>query len=227
MAVDNTAKSNGRGGKAIAQKSRSSRSAKSQETPVTPTEETMTEETTEATLDTSLPIEAEISEAPTQASDVKQSPKEDVKSEPAMSTDGVVKITARPAQSEAGAIALSQPVNMVWNRPVMPSDIEVSETMSVAGVRPIAVSHLELAGSFLNGRPIEASGLKVREMLPGDRPIFDSEFHMMEGAMLPGNRPIQASRPELMEASVLPGNRPIFSNEVIDPEPSALMGYLD
>jgi hypothetical protein len=232
MAVDNTAKSNGRGGKAIAQKSRSSRSAKSQETSVPPTEEPITDElSTEEPIrempDDGLVVEAEVSEAATEVSEVKQSPKEDVKSEPAMSTDGVVKITARPAQAEEGAIALSEPVNMVWNRPVMPSDIEVAETMSVAGVRPIAVSHLELAGSFLNGRPIESSGLKVRDMLPGDRPIFVSDFHMMEGAMLPGNRPIQASRPELMEASVLPGNRPIFSNEVIDPEPSTLMGYLD
>jgi hypothetical protein len=153
----------------------------------------------------------------------------DVMSEPTMSTDSVTKIDVRPAQSDGkdGAIALSQPVSMIWNRPVMPSEIEVAETMSVAGVRPIAASHLELAGSFLNGRPIEASALKVRNMLPGDRPIFDSGFKMMEGAILPGNRPILASSPELLSGSVLPGNRPIASNEIVDPEPPVLMGYLD
>ncbi len=143
-----------------------------------------------------------------------------------MSTDSVVKVDKSTAD-EKGAITLSQPSLTIWNRPVMPSEIEVAETMSVAGVRPIAVSHLELAGSFLNGRPIEASHLKVRDMLPGDRPIFDSEFKMVETAMLPGNRPIMVSDPVLLAASILPGNRPIASNETVDPEPAVLMGYLD
>ncbi|MGQ9870410.1 hypothetical protein [Leptodesmis sp.] len=146
-----------------------------------------------------------------------------------MSTDNVVQITTRPVQeggSEQSSIALRQPVAMVGDRPVMPSEIEVAETISVAGVRPIAVSHLVLAGSYLNGRPIEASSLRVLDMLPGDRPIFDSGFRAVEGAMLPGHRPIMASPHELLEASMLPGNRPIAPNED-DPEPAVLMGYLD
>ncbi len=224
MAVDNTAKSNGRGGKAIAQKARSSRAAKPAETAVTPAPAAIEVTPEAAEIAASEPTEHPTPLEPLHA---KQSPKEDVKREPAMSTDSVVKVTPRPAQSEEGAIALSQPQHMVWNRPVMPSEIEVAETMSVAGIRPIAVSHLELAGSFLNGRPIEASHLKVCEMLPGDRPIFDSEIHMVEGTMLPGNRPILVSSPELMAASMLLGNRPISSNETVDPEPSVLMGYLD
>jgi len=149
--------------------------------------------------------------------------------EETMAADNVVKITARPAQEESqqGALQLHQPTTMVWNRPVMPSDIEVKETLTIAGVRPIAASHLELFGSFLNGRPIAASSIQVRDMLPGDRPIMANTFQMVEGSILPGDRPIMLSDPRLLEASVLPGNRPIAPNDIIDPEPEALMGYLD
>jgi len=149
--------------------------------------------------------------------------------EDSMAADKVVKITARPVQENAqeGALQLSQPTAMVWNRPVMPSDIEVKETLTVAGVRPIAASNLELFGSFLNGRPIFASHLHVCDMLPGNSPIFESEFKMVEGALLPGHRPIMVSHPELLAASMLPGNRPIASNDIEDPEPAVLMGYLD
>jgi len=148
-----------------------------------------------------------------------------------MSTDKVLDVAAQPAKvddkQKPAAIALHQPTAMVGGRPVMPSDIEVAETVVDAGIRPIAVSHLELAGSFLNGRPIEASHLKVHNMLPGDRPVFESDFKVADGALLPGNRPIMASSVALLEASVLIGNRPIASNDTVDPEPSVLMGYLD
>jgi hypothetical protein len=148
--------------------------------------------------------------------------------------DNVVQITARPAQEEkkktekkkASAIQVQKTSLTIWDRPVMPSEIEFSETMSVAGIRPIETSHLALVGSFLNGRPIAASSLTVHDMLPGDRPVFDSEFKMVDDMMLPGNRPVMVSDPQLMEASILPGNRPIAPNTV-DPEPGALMGYLD
>ncbi|MFM7449540.1 MAG: hypothetical protein ACKO24_13205 [Leptolyngbyaceae cyanobacterium] len=154
--------------------------------------------------------------------------KTETSEEEAMPSDNVVKITARPVQEEQkGEMQLHQPTTMVWNRPVMPSEIEVKETIVVAGVRPIEASHLALFGSFLNGRPIAASPIQVAEMLPGDRPIFVSEFHMVEGLTLPGERPVMVSDPQLMQASVLPGGRPIASNDIIDPEPATLMGYLD
>lgn len=226
MSVGNTAKSNGRGSKATGQRSRATRTQKVEETALSPDEPTVEVASAVSSLD-AQPTDAQPDGAPLELPVVEQSVKEDVMSEPTMSTDEVVKLSAHPARSEEGAIALSQPSLMVWNRPVMPADIEVAETMSVAGVRPIAVSHLELAGSFLNGRPIEASALKVHHMLPGDRPIFDSEFKMVDGALLPGNRPIMASSPSLLAASMLPGNRPIASNEIVDPEPAVLMGYLD
>jgi hypothetical protein len=146
-----------------------------------------------------------------------------------MANDNVVKITARPVQAESdsqdGSIQVRPSSLTVWNRPVMPSDIEVADTITVAGVRPIAASHLEIYASYLNGRPITASHLQVTEMLPGNRPVFASEFKSVQGALLPGDRPIMASDPHLLEASLLPGNRPIASNEIDDP--ATLMGFLD
>ncbi|MBD2021883.1 hypothetical protein H6F43_17010, partial [Leptolyngbya sp. FACHB-36] len=145
-----------------------------------------------------------------------------------MSSDNVVQITARPVQSDAPqkghGLQLHRPVAMISNRPVMPDELEVVETITVAGVRPIAASHLQLFDSFLNGRPISASNLRVQEMLPGNRPIFASDFHSVESLALVGNRPVMASSPELMEGSTLPGGRPIASNDNVDPEPDALMG---
>jgi hypothetical protein len=202
MTADNTAKANGRTKATTSQKPRSPRVTKA----------------------TASKATAAAEEQPV-AGDNSQTPGGET-----MSTDNVVQITARPVQSENGsksAIDLHQPSHLVWNRPVMPSEIEIAETLSVAGVRPIAVSHLELAGSFLNGRPIEASHLKVQNLLPGDRPIFDSGFKSVEGALLPGNRPIMVSDASLLEASILPGNRPIASNDTVDPESAVLMGYLD
>jgi len=147
-----------------------------------------------------------------------------------MATDNVVQITARPIQTEPSkkeaALQLhQQPTSMIWNRPVMPSDIQVADTITVAGVRPIATSDLQVYDSYLNGRPISASSLTVSEMLPGGRPIFVSDFHMVESEMLPGGRPIMVSDPSLMHASLLPGGRPIASNEIDDP--ITLMGFLD
>jgi hypothetical protein len=201
--ADNTAKANGRTSKAGSQKARSSRTTK-----------------------------AEVAEEMVDGGEQVVQPDSEITEDgETMSSDNVVQITAHPAQAEnraeQSAIELHQPSLTIWNRPVMPSEIEVAETMSVAGIRPIAVSHLELAGSFLNGRPIAASRVKVLGILPGDRPILDSGFKSVEGAILPGNRPIMASEPELLQASTLPGNRPIASNAMIDPEPEILMGYLD
>lgn len=128
---------------------------------------------------------------------------------------------------EKGILQLHQPVAELTSLPVMSDDIEIMGTMTIAGVRPVAASHLDLVGSFSNGRPISASHLKVERMLPGNRPIFASELTFVEEVDYLGYRPILASSPALMQSSTLPGNRPIASNNVIDPDPTALMGYLD
>lgn len=148
--------------------------------------------------------------------------------------DDVVEITPRPLQEDqspnGGALQLrkDQPISMVWNRPVMPSkDIDVAESYSVAGVRPIASSDIQVYDTFLNNRPIISSSLKLFNMLPGDRPIFYHDVKYVDGAILPGERPIAISHPALMEAAVLPGGRPIAPNDIVDEDAPVLMGYLD
>jgi hypothetical protein len=145
-----------------------------------------------------------------------------VKEKP-MSNPEVIEATATPAE---GAIQLHEQTSLsIWNRPVMPSDIEVVGTIQSAGIRPIEASHLAVFGTILNGRPILSSSLRVAEMLPGGRPIFFSDFQGVEGAELPGGRPIMASEAGLLAASTLPGGRPIFSNAIDNP--ITLMGFLD
>lgn len=139
----------------------------------------------------------------------------------------VIDVSPKPAakgRTKKAEIQLHQPMGSVLNRPVMPSDLEVVGMMTMAGDRPVEASHLELFGSFLNGRPIESSHVKIFEML-GDRPVFESSIKMIDDGGLPGGRPIMASSAALMESSVLPGGRPIASNDIDDP--ITLMGYLD
>jgi hypothetical protein len=207
MTVNNTAKARGRGG----------RNAQKQVPPNATNVEPVENTTIEAkAMSVEKNVKPEMSEAPKEES-------------PA--ADNVVKITARPVQNDPkhqqGSIQLHQPTSMVWNRPVMPSDFEVKDTMTIAGVRPIAANGIQVFDTFLNGRPIASSSLQVFEMLPGNRPIFVSDFKMVQGSILPGDRPIMVSDPQLMEASMLPGNRPIAPNDIVDPEPATLMGYLD
>ncbi|MBW4654305.1 MAG: hypothetical protein KME20_14915 [Kaiparowitsia implicata GSE-PSE-MK54-09C] len=111
-------------------------------------------------------------------------------------------------------------------RPVGPGAIEIAESYSSAGVRPIAASHLDIYGTILNGRPIMSSDIRVLDTtMPGHRPVFSSNISVREDLSLPGGRPIFSSDAELMEAPLLPGGRPIATNETADSE--TLMGYLD
>lgn len=139
-----------------------------------------------------------------------------------MSSDNIVKITTRPAQD---AIELHKPVGMVMNRPIMASEFEVAEMISDGGMRPIGVSHLEIAGTYMNGRPIAASHLAITATLPGDRPIFASPVKMVESGSFFGNSPVMVSDPSLMQASTLPGGRPIAANDSDDSD--TIMGYID
>jgi hypothetical protein len=103
-------------------------------------------------------------------------------------------------------------------------ELEVAESYSEAGVRPIEVSHLEVYSMIFNNRPVSASQLQVVEYV-GSRPVFASEIVICDDLTLPGGRPIVASDARLMEASLITGGRPIASNEM--GEGDALMGYLD
>lgn len=143
-----------------------------------------------------------------------------------MSNAEVIEATATPAEGNGSAIEILSdlPSLSAGNRPVMSDDFEMAGTIQSSGIRPIEASHLAIYGTILNGRPIMSSSLKVAEMLPGNRPIFYSDFHSVEGSETFG-RPVMASEPGLLSADRHMGDRPVFSNEIDDA--SSLMGFID
>jgi hypothetical protein len=146
------------------------------------------------------------------------------KEETTMSTE-VIDVTSEAAESKEGAIQLHrQPSLSIWNRPIMPDDMEVVGTIQSAGIRPIAASHLSIYGTLMGGRPIESNALKVADMV-GDSPIFYNDVQMIEGDNGIFGRPIMVSDPALMNAEAGYGSRPIASNQIDDPR--ALMGFID
>lgn len=138
------------------------------------------------------------------------------------------KVEAKPAKAKAetkGAIVKQTPSLSIWERPIMPSQVEVIGTLQMAGVRPVMASTMEVFGTILNGRPIQASDLKIYDALPGGSAIFLSDFHAVEGLDLPGGRPVMASPSGLIGADRQLGDRPIFSNDADDAY--ELMGFID
>lgn len=78
-----------------------------------------------------------------------------------------------------------------------------------------------------NHRPIELSSFEIVGTLPGDRPIAANTFEVATSDLLPGHRPVAVSNLPIADLHVLPGDRPIAPNDVVDPPPAVLMGYLD
>ncbi|NJN48875.1 MAG: hypothetical protein HC805_02585 [Alkalinema sp. RL_2_19] len=146
-----------------------------------------------------------------------------------MSQEAAVNVDPKAAKAKAvtkGTIVKKQtPSLSIWERPVMPNEVEMVGTLQMAGERPVQASAMVVFGTILNGRPIQASDLKIYDALPGGSAIFVSDFHAVEGLDLPGGRPVMASPGGLMDASKLPGDRPIFSNEVDNAY--ELMGFID
>lgn len=179
------------------------------------TEESVAEPAKVETSNSSKPPEAPATEATTSST-----PEEKV-----TKTDTAKEISALAVAKEKAEIQAS-PSGSIWNRPIGPGQIEVLENISVAGVRPIAASHMEVYGTILNDRPIMASHIQVSDTtIPGGRPIFTSDIVVCEDLMLPGGRPVFASDVRLMDAPLLPGGRPIADNDTEDSE--MMMGYLD
>ncbi|MBD2080568.1 hypothetical protein [Leptolyngbya sp. FACHB-17] len=143
-----------------------------------------------------------------------------------MSNSELIEATATPAEGKDGGALeiLSLPSLSAGNRPIMSDDFEVAGTIQSAGIRPIEASHLAIYGTIMNGRPVMSSSLKVAEMLPGNRPIFYSDFHAVEGSETFG-RPVMASEPGLLSADRHMGDRPVFSNDLDDS--TTLMGFID
>ena len=138
-------------------------------------------------------------------------------------TQDAAKSTPAVAKKES-AIAVTGSALPV--RPVTHNAVKFVGMFSSAGDRPIGASDLVIFGTYLNGRPIESSSLKLFEMLPGDRPVFSDEVSYVPGTA-DGGRPIMLSPDGLMGAKEVIGNRPICSNDIVDPDPAILMGYLD
>jgi hypothetical protein len=63
--------------------------------------------------------------------------------------------------------------------------------------------------------------------MAGDRPIMANTFEVATTDLLPGHRPVAVSTLPISDMNFLPGNRPIAPNDIVDPTPSVLMGYLD
>lgn len=59
------------------------------------------------------------------------------------------------------------------NRPVEQSDLEIAETVNMAGIRPIFASDLKITEmiKFSGERPVFASNLKITDTFIGNRPI--------------------------------------------------------
>ncbi|MBD2425033.1 hypothetical protein [Phormidium sp. FACHB-1136] len=95
---------------------------------------------------------------------------------------------------------------------VLDDDTRLVETDSLPNHRPIALSSFEIVGTLDQA---------------GHRPIGANTFMISTLDTLPGHRPVGVSSLMISDLHTLPGDRPIAPNDVIDPHPSVLMGYLD
>ena len=95
---------------------------------------------------------------------------------------------------------------------VLDDETRLVETDTLPNHRPIALSSFEIVGTLDQA---------------GQRPIGANTFLISTLETLPGHRPVGVSTLMISDLHTLPGDRPIAANDVIDPHPSVLMGYLD
>ena len=100
-----------------------------------------------------------------------------------LNRDNKTKFIPLPASAESsdsnhlaisGNFQISDTINLAGIRPIASSDLRVLETVNLAGVRPIASSNLQVSETIsLMGRPITSSNLQVSEtiLMSGLRPI--------------------------------------------------------
>jgi hypothetical protein len=111
----------------------------------------------------------------------------------------------RSAKTEGGLIKASSNQGFI----VLSDNTRIVETDTLPNHRPIELSSFEIVGTL------------------GDRPIAANTFEVATTDILPGHRPVAVSTLPISDLHVLPGDRPIAPNDVVDPPPSILMGYLD
>ncbi|MFN6558181.1 MAG: hypothetical protein RMY28_000040 [Nostoc sp. ChiSLP01] len=95
-------------------------------------------------------------------------------------------------------------------RPIGSSDLQVAEQLSISGVRPVSTSNLEVVETY------NAMGI---------RPIGANTFKVVESINLSGVRPVSSSSLVVAESYSVFGNRPVASNDIDDS--ANLMGFLD
>jgi hypothetical protein len=95
-------------------------------------------------------------------------------------------------------------------RPIASSDLQVAETVSIAGVRPISTGDLQVVETY---------------NVMGIRPIAANTIQVVDSINLSGVRPIATSSLVISESYSVMGNRPVASN-VID-DSNSLMGFID
>ncbi len=95
---------------------------------------------------------------------------------------------------------------------VLNDSTSITPTEYLPNHRPVGLSEFEVVGSL---------------DIAGNRPIMANTFEVATTDLLPGHRPVAVSKLPVADLHFLPGNRPIASNDVVDPIPSVLMGYLD
>ncbi|MGB7440373.1 MAG: hypothetical protein WA919_04840 [Coleofasciculaceae cyanobacterium] len=72
----------------------------------------------------------------------------------------------------------NQPTPLPGNRPITPSNFEVTDMISAAGERPVSSSHFEVT-DIIN--------------ISGSRPIVSGSLKFVEGETIFGNRPIASN----------------------------------
>lgn len=115
-----------------------------------------------------------------------------------------VQIEKSNKQEVVGKLAIA------GERPIVGSDLQVSQTFSSAGLRPIGVSHLEVVETM---------------NVMGIRPIAANTIKVVDSINLSGIRPISSSALVISSNYSVMGNRPVAPNDIDDSE--NLMGFLD
>ncbi len=95
---------------------------------------------------------------------------------------------------------------------VLSDQTRIVSTDSLPNHRPIGLNEFHVVGTLHSA---------------GSRPIMADTMEVFSTDLLPGHRPVAVNTLPISDLDFLPNHRPIAPNDVVDPAPSVLMGYLD
>lgn len=122
--------------------------------------------------------------------------------------ENTAQVIALPVQESPESSAIADTQSNKTNS--LPGNVEISDTINVAGMRPIASSDLQVADTV---------------NMAGIRPIASSDLQFTSTVNLVGMRPIGLSNLQFASTVNFSGIRPIASNDIEDI--ATLIGYLD